>query len=84
MLGIPMAGAALILGAVQLYQWRWDLWWRPAALFVGGYLLQWIGHRVEGNDVGEIIIFKKWLGLPYTAISPRFQKSHPDKPQVLD
>jgi hypothetical protein len=29
-----------------------------AAAFVVGYLLQWIGHRIEGNEVGEVILLK--------------------------
>lgn len=74
MIGIPLAVGGLILGGVQLLQWRWDLWWRPTSLIAFGYLLQWIGHRIEGNDVGEIILIKKLLGLPYVAISPRYQE----------
>jgi len=77
MIGIPVAVGALVLAAVQLYQWRWDLWWRPALLFVVGYLLQWIGHQIEGNDVGEVILIKKWLGRPYVAVSPRYQPKPP-------
>lgn len=73
LLGIPMTIAALILAGVQLADWRWDLWWRPARLLVLGYLLQWIGHLIEGNDMGELIVFKRWLGLPYVAVSSRYQ-----------
>ena len=35
------------------------------ALFVGGYVLQFAGHVLEGTDPGEIIYFKRKLGLPY-------------------
>ncbi|MEK6642430.1 MAG: Mpo1-like protein [Planctomycetota bacterium] len=77
MVGIPLAVGGLILGGVQLIQWRWDLWWRPTILIFVGYLLQWIGHRIEGNDVGEIILVKKWLGMPYVAISPKFSVEKP-------
>ncbi len=75
MIGIPIAVAALVVAVVQLWQGRWDLWWRPAALLVGGYVLQWIGHRIEGNDVGEIILVKKLLGRPYVAVSPRYARA---------
>ncbi|HOB75930.1 MAG TPA: DUF962 domain-containing protein [Phycisphaerae bacterium] len=71
-LGIPLTILAVILAVLQLAEWRWDLWYRPVALLAVGYLLQWIGHVIEGNDMGEIILFKKWLGRPYTAISPRY------------
>ena len=54
-LGIPMLAGGLILGLVQLIQGRWDLWWRPVSLIALSYLLQWIGHRIEGNDLGEAV-----------------------------
>jgi hypothetical protein len=71
-IGIPMTIAFLPLAIWQLTEWRWDLWWRPTALLVGGYLLQWIGHLIEGNDMGEMILIKKWLGRPYVAVSPKY------------
>ena len=72
--GIPLAVASVPVALVQLAQWRWDLWWRPPALLVAGYFLQWIAHRIEGNDVGEVILIKRLLGLPYVAIAPRYAK----------
>ncbi len=74
MLGIPLTVLALLLAGWQLYLWRWDLWWRPALLLFGGYFLQWIGHRVEGNDLGEVILVKRWLRRPYVAVAPRFDR----------
>lgn len=73
-IGIPLTIWALVLGGVQLAAWRWDLWWRPTALLVGGYLLQWVGHLIEGNDMGELILIKRALGKPYVAISPRYAR----------
>jgi hypothetical protein len=70
-IGIPLTIAAVVLAGVQLARWQWPLWWRPALLLAAGYLLQWIGHRIEGNDMGEIIIIKRWLGRPYLAIAPK-------------
>lgn len=79
MVGIPIAVSGAILGLVQLIgalsePALWALWWRPLGLLFVGYLLQWIGHRIEGNDVGELIPIKKALGLPYVAVSPRYQR----------
>jgi hypothetical protein len=62
LVGIPVAMASVPLLFVD---WRWGV-----AALVLGYFLQWIGHRVEGNDVGEFIPVKKLLGLPYVAIAP--------------
>lgn len=75
--GIPLTIACPILALWQLYAAQtdpaqWGLWWRPVALLVVGYLLQYIGHVYEGNDMGEVILVKKWLGRPYVAVSPRY------------
>jgi hypothetical protein len=63
MLGIPMAFGGLIL--LFFLPWYWGL-----GGVVLGYLLQWIGHRIEGNDVGELIPIKRALGLPVVAVAP--------------
>jgi hypothetical protein len=64
MLGIPLAFAGVVLLFVT--DWYWG-----AGAIVLGYLLQWIGHRIEGNDVGEFIPLKRLLGLPVVAIAPQ-------------
>jgi hypothetical protein len=68
LLGIPLAliGAPLLLVLLP-----WDQWYWAALAFVGGYALQWLGHRVEGNDVGEWAAIKRWMGWPYVAIASR-------------
>ena len=65
MVGIPMA---LVAAPVLLFVRPW--YWGVGA-FVGGYVLQWVGHRIEGNDVGELIPLKRALGLPVVAVAPR-------------
>jgi uncharacterized membrane protein YGL010W len=56
--GVPgcffAAPAAFACGSL-----RWAL-----ACFIGGYVLQFVGHAIEGNDAGEVIVVKRWLGLP--------------------
>ncbi len=74
-IGIPMTIAFVPLTIWQLADWRWDLWWRPTLLLLVGYALQWLGHVIEGNDMGEVILVKRWLGRPYVAVSPRYQRS---------
>ena len=66
MVGIPLTFAALV--GLFFLPWYWCL-----AAFVFGYALQWVGHKVEGNDVGEFIPIKRLLGLPVMPISPRYQ-----------
>ena len=72
LLGIPLA----VSGVVLLFFWPW---WGVGAIVLG-YLLQWIGHRAEGNDVGEWAAIKRLLGLPYVGIAPRW---NPDDPHRL-
>lgn len=71
-IGIPLTIAAVLLAAYQLRHGRWDLWWRPVLVLGAGYLFQYLGHVIEGNDMGEVILVKKLLGRPYRAVSPRY------------
>ena len=76
-LGIPLA----VSGVVLLVLLPLDEWYWGVLTFIGGYLLQWIGHLVEGNDLGEWAGVKRFLGLPYVSISPRWEKpAEPDEP----
>jgi hypothetical protein len=69
LVGIPLAVAGVVL---LFFDWRSGL-----AAFVAGYLLQYVGHRIEGNDVGEWAAIKRLFGLPYVGISPRWNPSDP-------
>jgi uncharacterized membrane protein YGL010W len=40
-------------------------------LFVGGYVLQFLGHWLEGTDPGEIILVKRRLGYSYVEFPRR-------------
>jgi len=81
LIGIPAAVAAVVLALMPFWTSRPGPWWLPAGLLIAGYLLQWLGHRIEGNDMGEVILIKKWLGRPFTAVSPQYS-SPPDKPET--
>jgi uncharacterized membrane protein YGL010W len=67
LIGIPMAVTGVLL--LFFLDWYWGV-----GAFVLGYLLQWIGHLVEGNDLGEWAGVKRVLGMPYVGISPRWQQ----------
>jgi hypothetical protein len=69
--GIPLALAGLVLA---FFSWPWGL----AALALG-YLLQWVGHRCEGNDLGEWAAIKRLLGRPYVAVAPRWGPQDADR-----
>jgi len=75
MIGIPLAILAipaLIVGIV-VDSWAWV--GLAIGLVVVGYVLQFIGHRIEGNDVGEIILVKKLLGKPYIAVAKKHKQN---------
>jgi hypothetical protein len=46
--------------------WQWGL-----VQFSVGYLLQFVGHFIEGNDVGELVPLKRLLGLPSVSVARR-------------
>jgi hypothetical protein len=52
MAGIPATVAAIPLLILKC-------WVLAAALFVGGYALQFIGHAIEGNRSGEEMLFRR-------------------------
>lgn len=72
LIGIPLTVFGLVLMLYQLAIWDWENWWRPLICFVVGYGVQYAGHVHEGNDMGEVIFFKRRMNLPYTAVSPRY------------
>jgi hypothetical protein len=69
LVGIPLAFAGLVALFVPGVDWYWG-----AGGLVVGYLLQYVGHRAEGNDVGEWAAVKRLLGLPYVGVAPRWQE----------
>lgn len=72
MIGIPMTIVAIVLLALDVSSMSMWVW--ATLLFVGGYGLQFVGHAIEGNDAGELILVKKWLGKPYIAVAPQFNE----------
>jgi hypothetical protein len=73
LIGIPLAVSGIPL--LFLVPWYWGV-----GAIVVGYLLQFLGHLKEGNDVGEWAGIKRLLGLPYVGIAPQWQKDAAAKP----
>ena len=69
--GIPLTILAIpaLVIAVRTGEQRWYV--AALVLLVGGYCLQFIGHAIEGNDAGEVILVKKLLGKPYRAVAEK-------------
>ena len=68
LIGIPLK---FVVPVVLLVVQRPNL---AAAAFVGGYILQFVGHSIEGNDAGELILIKKALGKPYQEFAPGYEE----------
>jgi hypothetical protein len=65
MIGIPPTFLGALFVPIYLCMLSWTMFFLALGLFVGGYLLQFAGHFLEGTDPGEIIYFKRKLGLPF-------------------
>ena len=65
LVGVPLT---FIVSVVYLVREEYGI---AAGCFVGGYVLQFIGHAIEGNDAGETIVVKKMLGRPYREFGPK-------------
>jgi len=73
-IGIPLTIVGVVVIVLQTASSSSHLWPYAAGLLIVGYFLQWVGHRIEGNDMGELILLKKVFGKPYVAISPRYAR----------
>jgi uncharacterized membrane protein YGL010W len=68
--GIPPTILGVLLIPIYVFCLSFPIFLFAVALFVGGYLVQFLGHALEGTDPGEIIYFKKKLGRSYVEIAP--------------
>lgn len=64
LVGVPLTFVVSVMFLVQ------QMWWWALGCFIGGYLLQFLGHAIEGNDAGEAVLVKKLLGKPYREFGP--------------
>ncbi len=65
MIGIPLTILGVLLFSVYVGLFSLPICMFSVALFAGGYLLQFAGHAIERTDPGEVIFFKRKLGLNY-------------------
>jgi hypothetical protein len=69
-IGIPPTILGVLLFSIYAVLLSRPVFVFALILFLGGYLLQFAGHALEGTDPGEIIYFKRKLGLPYVEFPP--------------
>ncbi len=70
MIGIPPTVLGVLLIPVYVWLVSLPIFLFALALFVGGYLIQFLGHAIDGTDPGEIILLKRKLGWSYVEIAP--------------
>ena len=63
--GVPLSFVVAPYMAVSGAAWYWHV-----GTFVTGYIFQFAGHAVEGNDAGEVVFVKRMLRLSYTEYAP--------------
>lgn len=61
LVGIPMTLVGVLLAPVYLALLSWPILLFALALFVGGYLVQFLGHALEGSEPGEIAALRRAL-----------------------
>ncbi len=64
-IGVPLT---FVVSTVFLTR---EQWWPAVGCFLGGYALQFLGHAIEGNDAGEVVLIKRWLGREYVEFGPQ-------------
>src|SRR5215813_10042315 len=70
MIGIPPTFLGALFVPIYLCLLSWNLFLLALGLFVGGYVLQFAGHLLEGTDPGELIYFKRKFGMSYVEFPP--------------
>lgn len=63
MLGIPPTVLGVVLIPVYVALFSRPVFLLALALFVGGYLVQFLGHALEGTEPGEVMLMRRlWQG----------------------
>lgn len=60
MIGIPPTVLGVVLIPVYVALLSLPIFLLALGLFVGGYLVQFFGHALEGTEPGELMIVKHW------------------------
>jgi uncharacterized membrane protein YGL010W len=69
MFGIPPTILGVLLIPIYVLQVSVPIFILALGLFVGGYLIQFLGHLVDGSEPGEVMYLRSKLGWSYAKIS---------------
>ncbi|AGA27370.1 Mpo1-like protein [Singulisphaera acidiphila] len=70
MIGIPLTILGILMIPIYTYLFSLPVFLFSVVLFVGGYMIQFLGHALEGTDPGEVILLKRKLGWSYVDVAP--------------
>jgi uncharacterized membrane protein YGL010W len=70
MIGIPPTILGVLFVSIYLSLFSLAIFFLALTLFIGGFILQFAGHLLEGTDPGEVIYLKRKLGMPYVEFPP--------------
>jgi hypothetical protein len=70
MIGIPPTILGVLLIPVYVLLVSIPIFLLALTMFVGGYLIQFLGHAIDGTEPGEITYLRRKLGWSYAPISP--------------
>jgi uncharacterized membrane protein YGL010W len=70
MFGIPPTILGVLLIPVYVMLISVPIFLLALAMFVGGYLIQFLGHLLDATEPGEIMYLRRKLGWTYDEISP--------------
>jgi hypothetical protein len=65
MIGIPPTILGVLFVSIYVSLFSLAIFFLALGLFLGGFVLQFAGHFLEGTDPGEVIYLKRKLGMPY-------------------
>jgi uncharacterized membrane protein YGL010W len=71
MIGIPLTIMALLLLPVYVGLLSLPVFLLALSFFISGYVIQFLGHALDGTEPGEWYALKKWLGKRYAAALAR-------------
>ena len=78
MLGIPPTILGVLLIPIYAFLVSLPLFLLAFCLFAGGYLVQFLGHALDGSDPGEVIFLKRtfagWSAVPATATARKSRR----------
>ncbi len=61
LIGIPPTIVGVLLAPLYLALVSLPIFVFSMALFLGGYVIQFLGHAIEGSEPGEITQLRRWL-----------------------